>query len=1027
MNLSAPFILRPIMTTLMALTVLCLGVWGFFKLPVSNLPDVDYPTITVTVEYPGTSPETMANSVAQPLETEFMTIPGITSVTSSNTLGRTSIVLEFSADKSMDSAAQDVEAALTRAAGRLPPNLPRPPSYRKVNPSDSPIMYLALTSDTLTLGELYTYASTFIGQRLSTINGVAQVLTFGAPYAVRIQVDPGLLAAKSISLQDVADAVMRASPNLPLGQLDGSSSSLILSANGQLKNAKEFSPVIIKYQGVAAVRVSDVGAAIDSVNNVRTQSRYIDANRNQLTVVLAIQRQPGANTVAVSQAVQDYLPILKEQLPASVSMHVVYDLSESIRNSIHEVEITLLIALLLVSAVIFLYLGTLRDTLIPSIAMPMSILATFWFMHHLGYSLDNLSLLGLTLSTGFIVDDAIVVLENIVRRVEGGEDRWTASLEGSKQISFTILSMTLSLAAVFIPMLFMSGLIGKILKEFAVTVAIVILASGVISLTLTPMLCSRFVKEHVHLTGMKALSQAFNQFLLGLYRRSLTWVLDHRRLALLVGALSVLFSLLLFNYLPKDFLPEDDTGFFIGYSQAAEGTSPEKMLELQNKINEVVRSDPNVQSFVSIAGNPQVRQGIFFVHLKPINERKPILQVIQDLYPKFYDIPGVQVFLKNIPLINLAVGVQVRGAYQYTLQSLDTEDLYAAAQKMIERMQDLPYLQAVSSDLEITTPQLDVEILRNEAFRLGITAEAIERTLGYAYSGNRVTTIQTPYAEYDVILELKPPYQQNAEALNLLYMRSAFPNTIPSPIMVPLNTLSRWKEGIGPSSVNHFLQFPSVTIFFNLAPNVALGTALAEVERIAQEILPANVIGSVQGAAQKFQETTANFTLLILIAIFAIYIVLGILYESFIHPLTILSSLPPAILGGLMTLWLFGLPLSLYGYLGLILLIGIVKKNGIIMIDYAIENQREKGDTPEQAIFEACLVRFRPIMMTTFAAIMGAIPVAIGFGSGGQARQPLGLVIVGGLLLSQLITLYLTPVIYLYLEKWNKQLTPERA
>lgn len=1007
------------MTTLIMAAILFLGVLAFMNLPISNLPDVDYPTITVTAQLPGASPETMANTVAQPMETEFMTIPGITNVTSSNTLGNTSIVLEFDVNKSMDSAALDVQTALSRAEARLPPNLPQPPTFRKVNPSDSPIIYLALTSDTLTLGELYTYGRTFIGQRLSMIEGVAQVLTYGSPFAVRVQVDPGELATRSLSFQEVAAAISNASPFLPTGQLDGPEQSYIIITKGQLSKASEFNEVIVNYKDQAPIRISDLGQAVDSISNVRQDLKYVDRDKIQPTVVLAVQRQPGANTVAVAKKVRAILPSILEQLPASVELNVLFSLAETIEESIREVEFSLIIALVLVVAVIFLYLGNLRDTIIPSIAMPMSIIATFWIMYQNNFTLDNLSLLALTLSTGFIVDDAIVVLENIVRHVEEGKSRWQAAIDGTKQISFTVLSMTISLIVVFIPLVYMAGLIGKILREFSIVMITVIAFSGFISLTLTPMLSSLFVAtitKQEKKRGISRVSFWLNETIERYYSKALFWVLRHRFITLVMGLISIVLSILIFYYLPKDFIPDDDMGFFTGYTQSAQGTSPERMFAYQEKIIEIVRSDPSVKSFVSIAGNPQIRQGLLFVHLKPHSQRPSIQKVIQGLYPKFAEVPGMNVFLKNIPLINLSIGQQTKGAYQYTLQSLDTEALYSSAEKMNDRLQTLPSIQAVSSDLEIENPELHVDILRDQAYSFGIDPANIETTLLLAYSGNRVVKIQTPYDQYDTILEVLPGFQRNSSYLNSIYLKS------PSEQLVPLNAVAEWKDGIGPASINHLSQVPAVTFSFNLSPGTALGTALQEIDKIAQEVVPENVIGTLQGAASKFEETIRSITFLIIIAIFAMYIVLGILYESFIHPITILSSLPPAILGGLATLYLFGMPLSLYGYLGIILLIGIVKKNGIIMIDYALDNIRNKNESAEKSIIEAALVRFRPIMMTTVAAIMGALPVALGLGAIGEARRPLGLVIIGGLLVSQLITLFLTPVIYLYLENLSNKL-----
>lgn len=1021
MNLSEPFIVRPVMTTLLMVAVLVMGIMAYEWLPVSNLPDVTYPSINVSVSFPGASPQTMANTVATPLEKEFMTIPGITSVTSTNTLGSSSIILEFEIKKSMDSAAQDVEAAISRAKSNLPPDLPRDPTYKKVNPSDSPIIYITLTSATMRRSDLYTYANTFIGQRISMLEGVAQVLVYGSPYAVRVQVDPGLLATNRVTLKEVSDAIDNANQNLPTGQLDGKIVASTIYANGQLEKGAEYQPVIIAYRNGRPVRIKDVGQAIDSLQNDRQSFRYIDGDINQPAVVIAVQRQPGANTIKVADSIRDLLPGLSKQLPGSVDMKVIFDRSDSIKESVYEVKFTLVLAFILVVGVIFLYLGKIRDTIIPSLVLPMSIVATFAVMYPLGFSIDNLSLLALTLAIGFIIDDAIVVLENIVRHVENGETPWVAALEGSKQISFTILSMTLSLVAVFIPMLFMAGLIGKIFQEFAMTLTIITLASGVISLTLTPMLCSRFIppRGELHSGKFAYYSTQANAWMLRHYERGLKWVLHHRLIVLSVGIMSVLFCVYFFWILPTDFIPDDDIGFIIGYNEAQQGTSSNRMGDYQKEVIEAIKSDPSVKTFISIAAYPQYRQGINFIRLTPRNTRKPANQVIQDLYVRLGKIPGVNTYLKNVPLIDLSVGASTKGPYQYILQSLNTEELYQSAEALIEKMRsDTAYFQGVTSDLEIKTPQLNVNILRDKSYTLGVNAKDIEQALLFAYSGNRVSRIQTPIDQYDVILELLREYQRDPSALNLLYLRS---NT--SGQMVPLDAVANWKEGIGPASINHLAQFPAVTITFNAAPGVPLGTALERLRKHAAEHFTPQVTGAVKGAAETFESSIKSSGYLLLVAVFAIYIVLGILYESFIHPLTILSTLPPAIFGALFTLYLFGMPLSLYAYLGLILLIGIVKKNGIMMVDYALDNIRTKGESPENSIYDACVVRFRPIMMTTMAAIMGAIPIALGVGAGADARRPLGYVIIGGLLFSQIITLFLTPVIYLYLERFNEKFT----
>ncbi len=1019
MNLSAPFVKRPIMTTLIMIALLMVGILSYIKLPVSDLPNVDYPTIEVQVQYPGASPETMANTVAAPLEKQFMTIQGVTRVTSNSTLGQTKINLQFEVTKSMDSAALDVQTAISTAQGNLPPDLPNPPTFKKVNPSDTPIIYIAVTSDTMLLSDIYSYAFTFVGQRLATVDGVAQVLTYGSPYAVRVQVDPEMLASQGVTLLDVQSAIRKASPNLPTGQIDGIDRTAIIRVDGQLKSAEQFNPQIISYKSGNPVRIEDVGEAINSLQNIRFQLKYVDKNRSQNGVVVAIQRQPGSNTVEVAQRVKQRLPELRAQLPNSLNLDVVYDKSLSIEESIFDVKLTLVIALILVVLVIFVYLGKPADTIIPSIAMPMSIIITFWFMDMLNFTIDNLSLLALTLATGFIVDDAIVVLENIVRRVESGEPRYKAAIEGSKQISFTILSMTVSLAAVFIPLVFMYGLIGKIFFEFSVTMIIVILASGFVSLTLTPMLASFFVssREGEDESRVKKFSDKLNEKMLDKYKTSLKWVLKNRMSVLAVGLASVLLSLFFFIYLPKDFLPDDDIGFMIAFTQAQEGTSPDQIFELQGEFEEVIKKNDNINSFVSLSGYPQTRQGIAFIVLKPYSDRAPITDVIHQIYGEAWKVVGLNTFIKNIPLIDISIGPQSRGAFQYSMQSLHADTLYKSASDFLDKLATLPGIVGVSSDLEINTPELHVEVLRDQAASYGVEVEDIENTLQLAYGGGKIAQIETPFDQYDVILEVLDNYKVKIQDLESLYVRSKTTNTL-----VPIRALAKWTETTGPASINHISQFPSVTASFSLMPNVPLGTALESIKKLAKETFPEDVIGQVEGAASTFEESITSSAFLFILAIFAIYIVLGILYESFIHPLTILSSLPPAIVGGLLTLWIFGYPLSLYSYLGLLLLIGIVKKNGILVVDYALENIR-KHESVEQSIYDACIVRFRPIMMTTFAAIMGAIPIAIGLGPSAEARRPLGLVIIGGLIISQLITLYLTPVVYLYLEVLNEKFT----
>lgn len=1013
MNLSAPFIHRPIMTTLVMIAILALGIAAFIQIPVSNLPDINYPTILVQTSFPGANPTIMANTVATPLEKQFMTIPGIKYVTSNSTLGSTSIILTFETSKDIDLAAVDVDAAIILAKPNLPPNLPQDPSYRKVNPSSTPILYIVLTSASMTQGQMYDYANTFVGQRLTTIEGVSQVQVLGSPKAVRAQIDPALVASLGLSMQDIGEAINAGNQYQPLGIFDGDYTAPVIYDNGSLPNAAAYEPLIIAYRNGSPIRLEELGVVVDSTQNDRQTRLFLRNDVVQRSITLAVQTQPGANVVNAAKAIKRMIPLLSKQLPGSLDLIVVFDRSLSIIESIKEVELTLVIAFCLVVLVIFVYLGRIRDTIIPSLAMPMSIIATFAVIYQLGFTLDNLSLLALTLSIGFIIDDAIVVLENIVRRHENGESLLEASLNGSQQISFTIVSMTLSLVAVFIPLIFMAGIIGKIFQEFAITLAIVTLLSGIISLTLTPMLCSRFIAPHQadNKSKLSKISDNLNAWLLKHYEKGLKWVLHHRKTMLGVGVLSVLISFLFFKILPTDFIPDEDIGFLMAFTEAAQGTSSDQMRRYHIDIINALKNEPSIHSIVSISSNPSYRQGLVFITLVPRAQRPSMKELMQQFNQKLRLIPGVNVFLKNIPLIDLNIGTQVRGAYQYLMQGLDSDLLYDSAQKLIEAMNKDSLFQGISTDLEIKTPQLNLEINRDQAYALGVDVDNFERSLLLSYSGNRVSRIQTPIDQYDVILEMNRDLQRDPSSLDYLYMRS---NTNK---LVPMNAIATWKEGVGPASINHFAQFPAVTITFNIEPESPLSTALDRLRTLAEEHVNPKITGDVKGAAESFEESIDSIAFLLLVTIFAIYIVLGILYESFIHPITILSTLPPAILGALLTLFILGKPLSLYAYLGIILLIGIVKKNGIMVVDFALENIRLKGEDAEKSIYDACIVRFRPIMMTTVAAIMGAVPIALG----NESRRPFGYVIIGGMLVSQMITLFLTPVIYLYMEQFRER------
>ncbi len=1013
MSISGLFIRRPVMTTLVMLGILMFGLMSYRLLAVSNLPNVDFPTIQVNASLPGASPETMASAVATPLEKQFSTIAGVDQMTSSSSLGSTNITLQFTLDRNIDAAAQDVQAAISKTLRQLPTGIV-PPSYQKVNPADQPIIYYALSSGTLSLPELDEYAETFIAQRLSMVDGVAQVNVYGAAkYAVRIQLDPKAMATRAIGIDEVADGVAAGNVNLPTGILWGPHRAYTVQANGQLRSAAEFGPLIVTYRNGAPVRLQDLGRVLDDVQDNKSAAWY----NGSRAIVLAIQRQPGANTVDVAGRVRTVMASLRQLLPASVDLQLRSDRSESIRASLADVQFTLFLTLGLVVLVIFLFLRNLSATIIPSLALPFSLVGTFAVMYALDYSLDNLSMMALTLSVGFVVDDAIVMLENIVRHMEKGTPPLEAAFTGAREVGFTILSMTLSLAAVFIPVLFMGGIIGRLFHEFAVTIGASILVSGVVSLTLTPMLCSRFLKppsETQHGRFYEASERVYER-VLGSYERSLDWVMQRRPAALAFSAAILVATVVLFMVVPKGFLPSEDNSQIFGTTETVQGTSFDDLVHHQQQVMAVLQRDPNVDAVMSFLGGGQINQGRVFMQLKPRSQRDmSVDQLIRYFNRKLAGIPGIQVFLQNPPPIQIG-GRRTKSLYQFTLQSPDPA-LYDYSTRLLTALQKLPNLINVTSDLQISNPQATVSINRDRAAALGVTAQQIEEALYNAYGSRQVSTIYTSTNQYWVVMELLPEFQRDLSALSLLYIRSQ------SGPLVPLSSLATLSSTAGPLTVNHAGQLPAVTISFDLREGVAIGTAVAEVQRIAGQVLPASITTSFAGTAQAFQSSQAGLLALLILAVLVIYMVLGILYESFIHPLTILSALPFAGFGALLTLLIFRVELSVYAFVGVIMLVGLVKKNGIMMIDFAIETQRTEGKSAHDAILQACAIRFRPIMMTTMAALMGTLPIALGVGVGSESRRPLGIAVVGGLAFSQFITLYVTPVIYTYLDALQQRL-----
>jgi HAE1 family hydrophobic/amphiphilic exporter-1 len=1025
MNLSEPFIRRPVMTAVLTVSVIVFGVLSYRRLPVNDLPVVDYPVISVQANYPGASPDTVANNIATPLERQFMQINGLELVTSQSTQGHVSFTLQFALEKSIDAAATDVQTAISQATGSLPTDLPSPPTYSKTNPNDQPILYIALTSDSVTGGRLYDYGSTQVGQRISILPGVSSVNVFGTKSAVRIKVDPSKMWARGISIDDLTNAVKNGTSYTGAGQFDSSSGTALLKPNGQLEDAASYGNLIVSSTSAGPVYLHDVADVQDSLQDERIRMKFWVRGYGEpaATVVVAVNRQAGSNVVQVAKSVRDLLPIISAELPASVRVTPIYDRSQTIVNSVADVQATLMFAFVLVVAVIFVFLGRATDTLIPAVALPLSLLLTFMAMRQFGYSLDNLSLMALTLAIGFLVDDAIVFLENTVRLMERGLSPLEATLNSAQEISFTILSMTVSLAAVFFPLVFMSGLVGRIFREFAITIVVSIFASGLVSLTLTPLMCARLLKPRGH--GIKQnwverTVEAIERRVLSVYGKSLWWFLRHRWISALTWIACMAGTIFLFSAVPKAFLPVGDSSFIWGVMIGKEGSSPAQMHALQDQAGVLMRENPAVGATFTMSGNGQFlasNQGLLLAFLYPPQVRAPIQAVAGGLMGRIATVPGVFPFLRPFPVLEISTGATNtnQGQYAYSVSGVNSQQVYDVAQKLMGKMMEYPGFATVNSDFFNNTPNLEINIRRDQARTYGVSETRILNLLRNAYSQNYLYLIKKPEEQYQVILEVKDSERAHASDLSLLYIRSDDGKNL-----VPLGALVDWNTTLGPQNVNHLNQFTAVTIYFNLKPNVAIGDATDYISKASAEVVPVTIRASLQGEALTFRDTVRDLTILMALAVFVMYVILAILYESYVHPLTVLSTLPTALVGGLLTLYLFGEQASLYAFVGMFMLMGIVKKNGIMIVDFA-RQRVNAGETAENAIHEASMDRFRPILMTTLAAVIGAVPIAAGYGADGASRRPLGMVIVGGLVVSQFITLYVTPVIYLYLEQFQEK------